>query len=178
MQRVGKDPMEIPKGVTMKIDGRTVSVKGPKGEQSFIAPQGISISMDEGSFQVARDNNSRHLKACHGMTFRLIRNMILGVTEGFKKELEIQGVGYKAALAGKNLKLDLAFSHDIVFEPPKGITIQVPKPTHIVIEGIDKQQVGQVAANIRSYRPPEPYKGKGIRYLGEQIIRKEGKTGK
>ena len=177
MQRIGKDPIPIPKEVTLNLKGQNVAVKGPKGELKWVVPECITLKHEDGQLILTRLDEVKHTKSCHGMAHRLIGNMIIGVTEGFKRELEIQGVGYRALMEGKRLKLDLQFSHPIYYDPPQGVNIDSPKPTIVIISGIDKQKVGQAAANIRSFRPPEPYKGKGIRYAGEQIRRKEGKTG-
>ena len=177
MQRIGKDPITVPGGVNVSVKGQSVNVKGGKGQLDFDVPEGVDMQFKDGVLTLTRQTESKHHKSCHGMAFRVISNMIIGVTEGFKKELEIQGVGYRAQMQGKNLKLDLQFSHPIEFIPPAGVSLEVPKPTSVIISGIDKQKVGQAAAEIRSYRPPEPYKGKGIRYVGEHVIRKEGKTG-
>ncbi|MBN1515969.1 50S ribosomal protein L6 [Candidatus Sumerlaeota bacterium] len=178
MQRIGKDPIEIPSGVTLTLKERDVTVKGPKGQLNWSIPDGLGVELDGSTLQLSRPNETKHMKSCHGMAFRLISNMITGVTKGFRRELEIQGVGYRAQMEGKRLKLDLQFSHDLYFDPPEGVSLETPKPTTIIVSGIDKQKVGQAAAHIRGYRPPEPYKGKGIRYVGEYVRRKEGKSGK
>jgi large subunit ribosomal protein L6 len=177
MSRIGKVPVEVPKGVDVKIDKNEVRVKGPKGQLEVTIPPRVSVAQQDGKVVVTRHGDDKQSKAYHGLTQRLIRNMVIGVTEGYRKELEIQGVGYRAALEGNKLSMQLGYSHPINFDAPQGIKIEVPKPTSVVISGYDKQQVGQVAAVIRGFRPPEPYKGKGVRYLGEQVRRKVGKTG-
>lgn len=177
MSRIGKIPVAIPSGVTVKQDKNEIGVKGPKGELSLVVPPRVSVSIEDGNIKVERHGDDKQAKAYHGLVQRLVRNMVIGVTEGFKKELEIQGVGYRAAMEGNKLTMQLGFSHPIVFEAPKGITIEVPKPTSVIISGYDKQVVGQIAAIIRGYRPPEPYKGKGVRYAGEIVRRKAGKSG-
>lgn len=176
MSRIGKVPVVIPKGVDIKIDRSEIKVKGPKGELNLVYPQRVTVKQEDGAVHVLRHGDDKQSRAFHGMVQRLVRNMVQGVTEGFRKELEIQGVGYRAALEGNRLNLSLGFSHPVSFEAPKGVTIEVPKPTTVVVSGYDKQQVGQVAAVIRQFRPPEPYKGKGIRYVGEVVRRKVGKT--
>ncbi|MCQ0970943.1 50S ribosomal protein L6 [Paracoccus sp. TK19116] len=175
MSRIGKRPVELPKGVTAEIKGQTIEVKGPKGTRSFTATDDIDLSLDEGSVSVKPRGLSKRARQQWGMTRSMVANLAQGVSEGFKKELEIQGVGYRAQMQGKTLKLSLGYSHDVNFEAPEGVTITAPKQTEIVVEGIDQQLVGQVAANIREWRAPEPYKGKGIRYKGEYVFRKEGK---
>ena len=175
MSRTGKQPVAPVSGVTVTIDGRTVSVKGPKGEMSIVLMDVVNAENGADGVVVTPANDTRFARAAWGTTRALIQNMVTGVSTGFEKKLAIQGVGYRAALQGKDVKLSLGFSHEVIYEAPKGITLAVPVPTEIVITGIDKQQVGQVAANIRSWRKPEPYKGKGVRYLGEQVFRKEGK---
>jgi len=175
MSRIGKKSVSIPKGVTASIDGQKVSMKGPKGELAFLATDDIVISMDDGSIAVKPRDDSKKARSAWGMSRTMVSNLIEGVTKGFERKLEINGVGYRAALAGKNLQLQLGYSHEVLYPIPAGITIQTPKPTEIVIAGIDKQQVGQVAAEIRAYRGPEPYKGKGVKYAEETIFRKEGK---
>jgi large subunit ribosomal protein L6 len=177
MSRIGKIPVQIPKGVDVKLDANEVHVKGPGGQLSLILPGRVTVEVKEGAVHVSRHGDDKQARANHGLVQRLVRNMVIGVTEGFKKELEIQGVGYRAAMDGNRLTVQLGFSHPIVFEAPPGIKLEAPKPTSIVISGHDKQQVGQVAANIRSFRPPEPYKGKGVRYVGEHVRRKVGKAG-
>lgn len=175
MSRIGKKPVELPKGVTASISGQTVEVKGPKGTRSFTATDDVTIAMADGSVTVTPRGTSKQARSQWGMSRSMVANLVTGVTEGFKKELEIQGVGYRAAIQGNVLKLSLGYSHEVNFDVPKGVTVTTPKQTEIVIEGIDQQLVGQVAANIREWRGPEPYKGKGIRYKGEFIFRKEGK---
>src|SRR5271165_4369397 len=175
MSRIGKKPVAIPSGVTAKLDGQTIAVKGAKGELKFTAPDEVSVSIDDGSVHVKPLSEDKRDRAMWGMTRAQIANLVGGVTHGFEKKLEINGVGYKAAIAGKNLQLSLGFSHDIAFPIPAGVTITTPKPTEITVAGIDKRQVGQIAAEIRAFRGPEPYKGKGVKYVGEFIFRKEGK---
>lgn len=177
MSRIGKNPIPLPKGVDFKLDGNEAHVKGPKGALSFKVPSRVSVATESGALVVSRHGEDSQAKAYHGLVQRLLRNMVIGVTDGFSKELEIQGVGYRANAEGSMLKLQLGFSHPMEYTSPKGITIETPKPTTIIVKGFDKQQVGQVAAEIRSIRPPEPYKGKGIRYLNERVRRKQGKTG-
>ncbi|RMD49246.1 MAG: 50S ribosomal protein L6 [Alphaproteobacteria bacterium] len=175
MSRIGKKPIELPGGVTATISGQTVEVKGPKGVRSFTATDDVEISIDGNVITVRPRSTSKRARQQWGMSRTQIANCVKGVTEGFRKELEIQGVGYRAQVQGKTLKMALGYSHDVEFPIPDGVTITTPKPTEIVVEGIDQQLVGQVAANIRAWRKPEPYKGKGIRYKGEFIFRKEGK---
>ena len=175
MSRIGKKPVELPKGVTASVSGQTIEVKGPKGTRSFTATDDVTIEVAEGSVKVTPRGLSKRARAQWGMSRTQVANLVQGVTTGFKKELEIQGVGYRAAMAGNVLKLSLGYSHEVNFAVPAGVTITAPKQTEIVIEGMDQQLVGQVAANIREWRQPEPYKGKGIRYKGEFIFRKEGK---
>ncbi len=175
MSRTGKKPVAPVSGVTVTINGRTVSAKGPKGELSLQLMDNVSVEQGNDGLVVGPANDSRDARAAWGTTRALIQNMVTGVSAGFEKKLAIQGVGYRAALQGKDVKLSLGFSHEVIYEAPKGITLAVPAPTEIVVSGIDKQQVGQVAAEIRGWRPPEPYKGKGVRYAGEQVFRKEGK---
>jgi large subunit ribosomal protein L6 len=176
MSRIGKVPIPLPKGVDVKIDKGEISVKGPKGTLNFTYPTRVTVKQEDGAVHVARHGDDKQSKAYHGLVQRLVKNMVTGVTEGFRKELEIQGVGYRAAVEGSKLNLSLGFSHPVVFEAPAGIKLEVPKPTTVIVSGHDKQQVGQVAAVIRGFRPPEPYKGKGIRYAGEHVRRKVGKT--
>lgn len=178
MSRIGKLPIPVPKGVEVKISPTSVSVKGPKGTLSVETHGRVEVAQENGNIIVRRFDDASQSKAFHGLYQRLIANCVTGVSEGFKKELEIQGVGYKAAVQGKKLVLNLGHSHPIEVDPPAGVTLSAPKPTEVVIEGADKQVVGQIAANIRSYRPPEPYKGKGVRYKGEYVRRKVGKTSK
>ena len=164
MSRIGKKPVAVPDGVTASVDGQTVSAKGPKGELKFVVNDEVLVKLDDGKIDVSPRDQSKLARSKWGMSRTQISNILSGVKEGFEKRLEINGVGYRAAMQGKNLQLALGFSHDVVYEVPEGITIQVPKPTEIVVSGIDKQQVGQVAAEIRKYRGPEPYKGKGVQY--------------
>ena len=175
MSRVGKSPIELPKGVTVTVDGNTVKAKGPKGELATEIVGGITVSVDGNIVKVERANETKETRSLHGTMRALVANTVTGVSEGFFKNLDIIGVGYSAELKGNSLHLKLGFSHPCVFEPPKGIEIEVPAPTRIVVRGIDRQQVGQVAADIRALRPPEPYKGKGIRYHDEYVRRKAGK---
>jgi len=175
MSRIGRKPVAVPDAVTVSIAPGNIAVKGPKGELTQTYSQDMTVSQDDGTILVARPTDRGEHRALHGLTRSLIANMVEGVTDGFEKRLEIQGVGYRAALKGKNLELALGFSHPVPIEAPEGIEFEVPQPTEIIIRGIDKQLVGQVAADIRKRRPPEPYKGKGIRYKGEQVLRKVGK---
>lgn len=175
MSRIGKKPVALPQGVTATVDGQTVTAKGPKGELKFVVNDEVLVKLEDGEIAVEPRDQSKVARSKWGMSRTQIVNIVQGVKDGFEKKLEINGVGYRAALQGKNLQLSLGFSHEVVYETPQGITITVPKPTEISVTGIDKQQVGQVAAEIREYRPPEPYKGKGVKYAGEKIVRKEGK---
>ncbi|MBB3934782.1 50S ribosomal protein L6 [Aureimonas phyllosphaerae] len=175
MSRIGKKPVAVPGGVTASVDGQTVRAKGPKGELSFVVNDEVLVKMEDGSIKVDPRDDSKDARSKWGMSRTMIVNILSGVKDGFEKRLEISGVGYRASMQGKNLQLALGFSHDVLYPVPEGISIAVPKPTEIVITGIDKQQVGQVAAEIREYRGPEPYKGKGVKYAGEKIVRKEGK---
>jgi large subunit ribosomal protein L6 len=175
MSRIGKQPVPLPSGVEAKVSGQTVEIKGPKGTQSFTATDDVTIAVEDGTVTVTPRGKSKRARQQWGMSRTMVANMVTGVTEVFKKELEIQGVGYRAQLQGNSLKLNLGLSHDVDFPIPDGIKVTCPKPTEIIIEGQDAQQVGQVAANIRDWRRPEPYKGKGIRYKGEYIFQKEGK---
>ena len=175
MSRIGKKPVAVPKGVTASVNGQEVSVKGPKGELKLVLVDDVIAKLEDGSIEVSPREDTQYARAMWGMSRTLISNLMTGVTEGFTKKLEITGVGYRAAVQGSNLQLQLGYSHDVAFPIPKGIQVACPKPTEIVVTGIDKQQVGQVAAEIRRFRPPEPYKGKGVRYAGEFILRKEGK---
>jgi len=176
MSRIGLKPIQVPDGVTITIEGNTSTVKGPKGELVQHIPEGLEYSLEEGVFTVKRPNDSKQMRASHGLARALIANQVTGVTEGFVKSLEIVGVGYRAQVKGKVLDLQLQFSHPVEYPIPDGIQIDCPEPTRIDVKGMDKQLVGQVAAEIREYRKPEPYKGKGIRYVGEQIMRKAGKA--
>ena len=181
MSRVGKQPVALPDKVSVAIDRNTVTVKGPKGELSQVFNPDLSIRQGDGSVIVERPTDLRHHKALHGLTRALLSNMVVGVSQGFRKTLEIQGVGYQATMRGVNLQLRLGHSHEVIVEPPADIVFDVPQEsrgTIIHVDGIDKQVVGQVAADIRGWRPPEPYKGKGVRYLGEYVRRKAGKAGK
>ncbi len=175
MSRIGKKPVQLPQGVTATVNGQTVTAKGPKGELKFVVNDEVLVKMEEGEIAVQPKDQTKVARSKWGMSRTQIVNILEGVKNGFERKLEITGVGYRAAMQGKNLQLALGFSHDVIYETPQGITITVPKPTEITIAGIDKQQVGQVAAEIRKYRGPEPYKGKGVRYAGEKIVRKEGK---
>ena len=175
MSRVGKKPVQVPTGVTAKVDGQLVSVKGAKGELAFSVPEDVSVAFEGGLIKVDPRGESKRARAMWGMSRAMINNIVVGVSKGYERKLEITGVGYKAAIAGKNLQLSLGFSHDVNYPVPTGVTITTPKPTEILVAGADKRQVGQVAAEIRAYRGPEPYKGKGVKYEGEYIFRKEGK---
>ena len=175
MSRTGKKPVAPVSGVTVAVNDRIVTAKGPKGEQSLTLMDIVNVAQTDDGLVVEPANDTREARAAWGTTRALIANMVLGVKDGFEKKLQIQGVGFRAAMQGKDLKLSLGFSHEVLFQTPEGITIATPTPTEIVVTGADKQQVGQVAADIRAYRKPEPYKGKGVRYAGEFIARKEGK---
>ena len=175
MSRVGKKPVPVPSGVTATVDGQTVKMKGSKGELQFVVPSLVDVAFEDGAVSVRPKNQSKEARSLWGTSRAQVANLVTGVSKGFEKKLEITGVGYRAAMAGKALKLSLGYSHDIEYEIPAGITIVTPKPTEIVVSGIDRQRVGQVAAEIREYRGPEPYKGKGVKYAGEFIFRKEGK---
>lgn len=178
MSRIGKEPISVQTDVNISIQGRNVGVTGPKGSLDLDLPGEIDVRQEDGTVLVERPNDDRKNKALHGLTRSLINNMVIGVSEGFKKELEIVGVGYRAAKSGDGLELQLGFSHPVKVKAPEGITFDVPEPTQIIVSGINKEVVGQVAADIRSYRKPEPYKGKGIRYVGEHVARKAGKAAK
>jgi large subunit ribosomal protein L6 len=179
VSRVGQMPVGVPSGVDVKINGSHVHIKGPKGELEFTFSPVISIAIKDNEIQVSRPSDAREMRSLHGTTRALIQNMVTGVTEGFQKELQLVGVGYRANMSGSNLELNVGFSHTVVVEPPQGISFEVgERNQQIFISGIDKQVVGQVAADIRKVRPPEPYKGKGIRYKGEYVRRKAGKAGK
>ncbi|GAA2170618.1 MULTISPECIES: 50S ribosomal protein L6 [Glycomyces] len=179
MSRIGKQPILVPSGVDVKIDGATVTVKGPKGQLSIELPEPIAIEKNEdGSLNVTRPNDERKSRALHGLARSLVNNLVVGVSEGYKKSLEINGTGYRAVAKGKGVEMSLGFSHTIQVDAPEGISFTVEKPTLLHVEGIDKQLVGQVASNIRRLRPPEPYKGKGVKYVDERIRRKAGKAGK
>ncbi len=178
MSRIGKAPITVPGGVDVAIADGSISVKGPKGELSRELPAQITVRQEEGTLLVERVDDERESRALHGLIRSLVQNMVTGVTEGFHKDLDIVGVGYRAQAKGKSLELSLGFSHPVVVEAPDGIEFVVPQPTRIEVHGIDKQLVGQVAANIRAWRKPEPYKGKGVRYVDERVRRKAGKAGK
>jgi large subunit ribosomal protein L6 len=175
MSRIGKKPVQVPAGVTASVEGRKVSAKGPKGELVFVANDEVNLKLEDGAVVVAPVDKSKDARAKWGMARTMVENIMTGVSKGYERKLEINGVGYRAAMQGKNLQLQLGFSHDVIYEAPQGISIACPKPTEIVVTGIDKQQVGQVAAEIRKFRGPEPYKGKGVKYAEERIVRKEGK---
>jgi large subunit ribosomal protein L6 len=175
MSRIGKRPVSVPQGVTATVDGQTVTAKGPKGELKFVVNDEVLVKLEDGQIKVDPRDESKAARSKWGMSRTQIVNILTGVKDGFEKRLEINGVGYRAAMQGRNLQLALGFSHDVVYETPQGITIAVPKPTEIIVSGIDKQVVGQVAAEIREFRSPEPYKGKGVKYADERIVRKEGK---
>ncbi|MBL0375102.1 50S ribosomal protein L6 [Rhizobium sp. KVB221] len=175
MSRIGKKPVQVPAGVTATVEGQKVTAKGPKGELFFVVNDEVIVKLEENTVAVTPANDSKDARSKWGMSRTMVENIFKGVKDGYEKKLEINGVGYRASMQGKNLQLQLGFSHDVVYEPPAGITLACPKPTEISVTGIDKQIVGQVAAEIREYRGPEPYKGKGVKYAGERIIRKEGK---
>jgi len=175
MSRIGKKAVELPSGVSASVSGQTIEVKGPKGTRTFKATDDVTFNIQEGSVSVMPRGKSKRARQQWGMSRTMVANLVTGVTSGFKKELEIQGVGYRAAMNGNTLRLNLGLSHDVDYSPPEGVTVTAPKQTEIVVEGIDEQLVGQVAANIRAWRKPEPYKGKGVRYKGEFVFRKEGK---
>jgi large subunit ribosomal protein L6 len=176
MSRIGKNPIPVPSGVTVTVEGNTCVVKGPKGELRQHVPEGLSYDLADGVLTVSRPDDSKPMRGYHGLVRALIANQVKGVTDGWERKLEIEGVGYRAQVKGNVLDLQLQFSHPLEYPIPAGITIETPEPTKITVKGIDKQQVGQVAAEIRAFRKPEPYKGKGIRYEGELIIRKAGKA--
>jgi large subunit ribosomal protein L6 len=175
MSRIGRKAVAVPSGVTANVEGQTVKVKGPKGAMQVVLPDDVTAKMESGGVKVDPRNDSKRARSMWGTSRTLVSNLMTGVTKGFEKKLEITGVGYRAALQGKSLQLALGYSHDVNYPVPEGIAIATPKPTEIVITGMDKQKVGQVAAEIRAFRPPEPYKGKGVKYAGEYIFRKEGK---
>jgi large subunit ribosomal protein L6 len=175
MSRIGKKAVPVPSGVTANIEGQTVKVKGPKGTLQVVLPDDVTVKMESGAVKVDPRNETKRARSMWGTSRTLVNNLITGVTKGFERKLEITGVGYRAALQGKNLQIALGYSHDVIYPIPAGIAITTPKPTEIIVAGIDKQKVGQVAAEIRAFRPPEPYKGKGVKYEGEFIFRKEGK---
>jgi len=178
VSRIGKQPIPVPSGVEVKIEGSSVHVKGPKGELSSTFNEDMAIELEDGQIVVRRPSDARNHRSLHGLTRTLIANMVTGVSEGFSKNLEIVGVGYRAALKGSDLEMQLGFSHPVLVIAEPGITFEVPAPTRVTVKGIDKQRVGQVAAEIRGWRPPEPYKGKGVRYEGEYVRRKLGKAAK
>ena len=178
MSRIGRLPITVPSGVDVTIDGRQVTVKGPKGTLSRALHPDMTISREDGTLVVTRPTEQKTHKQLHGLTRTLVNNMVVGVTDGYRKGLEITGVGYRAALSGKKLQLNLGYSHQIEIDPPEGITFEVENPTRLAVVGIDKELVGQIAAKVRATRKPEPYKGKGVRYAGEYIRRKAGKAGK
>ncbi len=175
MSRIGKKAVAIPTGVTASVEGQTVKMKGPKGALEIVLPNEVVATLEKGSLKVDPRNETKRARSMWGTSRTLVSNLVTGVTKGFEKKLEINGVGYRAAVQGKNLQIALGYSHDVVFPIPAGIAIATPKPTEVVITGIDRQKVGQVAAEIRGFRPPEPYKGKGVKYEREYIFRKEGK---
>ncbi len=175
MSRIGKKPVELPSGVEASVSGQTIEVKGPKGSRSFRATDDVTLSVADNAVSVEPRGKSKRARQQWGMSRTMVQNLVEGVSNGFKKELELSGVGYRAQMQGNTLKLSLGYSHDVNFEVPEGVTVTSAKPTEITVEGIDQQLVGQVAANIRGWRKPEPYKGKGIKYKGEYIFRKEGK---
>jgi large subunit ribosomal protein L6 len=177
MSRIGKAPIDLPSGVEVSHDGNTVVVKGPKGSLSQAIDPRIGVSIEDGVLSVSRESDDRDVRALHGLSRALIANMVLGVSAGYSKELQAVGVGYRGALKGNTLELQVGYSHPVAIEAPEGITFEVPEPTKFIVSGIDKQLVGQIAANIRAVRPPEPYKGKGIRYVDEYVRRKAGKAG-
>ena len=178
MSRIGKAPITVPSGVDIKVDGQTVTVKGPKGELTQVLPDPITVTIEEGTLTVVRPDDHRDNRSLHGLSRSLVNNMVVGVTEGYKQDMEIFGVGYRVVAKGKDLEFSLGYSHTVPVEAPEGITFAVDGATKFSISGIDKQQVGQIAANIKRLRKHDPYKGKGIRYAGEQVRRKVGKTGK
>ena len=175
MSRIGKKSVAVPKGVTANVNGQSVTVKGPKGELSFLAGDDVHVKFADGKIAIEPGSDTKRARSAWGMSRTMVSNLMKGVTDGFERRLEITGVGYRAAVSGKNLQLNLGYSHDVVFPIPAGIKIECPKPTEIVVTGADKQKVGQVAAEIREFRKPEPYKGKGVKYSDEFIFRKEGK---
>jgi large subunit ribosomal protein L6 len=175
MSRIGKKPVPVPTGVTANVEGQTVKVKGPKGALQLVLHEDVKATLDKGSITVDPRFPTKRARSQWGTARTLVNNLMVGVTKGFEEKLDITGVGYRAAVQGKNLQLQLGYSHDVVFAIPEGIAIATPRPTEVVVTGFDKQRVGQVAAEIRGFRPPEPYKGKGVKYSGEYIFRKEGK---
>jgi len=175
MSRIGKKAVAIPSGVTASVEGQTVKMKGPKGALEFVLPKEVAAKMDKAGIQIDPRDETKRARSMWGTSRTLVANLVTGVTKGFEKKLEITGVGYRAAVQGKNLQIALGYSHDVIYPIPAGIAIATPKPTEVVVTGTDRQKVGQVAAEIRGFRPPEPYKGKGVKYAGEYIFRKEGK---
>ena len=175
MSRIGKKAVALPSGVTAAVEGQTVKVKGPKGALELVLHDDVSAQLDDGAVKIDPRAETRRARAMWGLARSMVSNLVTGVTKGFERRLEITGVGYRAAVQGKNLQLSLGYSHEVLFPIPEGIAIATPRPVEIVVTGIDKQKVGQVAAEIRAFRPPEPYKGKGVKYAGEYIFRKEGK---
>ncbi len=175
MSRIGKKPVAVPSGVTANVEGQTVKLKGPKGAMQLMLPDDVVVKLENGGIRVDPRNETKRARSMWGTSRTLVANLVTGVTKGFERKLEITGVGYRAAVQGKNLQLSLGYSHDVVYPIPEGIAIATPKPTEIVITGTDRQKVGQVAAEIRAFRGPEPYKGKGVKYANEYIFRKEGK---
>jgi large subunit ribosomal protein L6 len=175
MSRIGKRPIAVPSGITANVEGQTVKVKGPKGALSAVLPDEVAVKLDGGQIKVDPRSETKRARSQWGTSRTLVANLIAGVSKGFEQRLEINGVGYRAAVQGKNLQIALGYSHDVVYPIPEGITIATPRPVEIIITGSDRQKVGQVAAEIREFRPPEPYKGKGIKYADERIFRKEGK---
>jgi large subunit ribosomal protein L6 len=175
MSRIGKKAVAIPSGVTASVEGQTVKMKGPKGALEFVLPKEVAAKMDKGSIQIDPRDETKRARSMWGTSRTLVANLVTGVTKGFERKLEITGVGYRAAVQGKNLQIALGYSHDVIYPIPAGIAIATPKPTEVVVTGTDRQKVGQVAAEIRGFRRPEPYKGKGVKYAGEYIFRKEGK---
>ena len=175
MSRIGKKPVAIPDGVSASVDGQTVTAKGPKGELTYVVNDEVLVAMEEGAITVEPRKQTKDARSKWGMSRTMIENIVTGVKDGFERKLEISGVGYRAAMQGQKLQLALGYSHDVIYELPQGISATTPKPTEIVLTGIDQQQLGQVAAEIREFRPPEPYKGKGVKYAEETIVRKEGK---
>jgi len=175
MSRIGKRPIPVPEKVTATVDGQHVSVKGPKGELSATLVEDVLVKLEDGAIEVAPRDESKRAHSMWGMSRTIVNNLVTGVADGFTQKLEISGVGYRAQMSGKNIQLQLGLSHNVVYEVPEGIEVKCPKPTEIEVSGIEKQRVGQVAAELRAFRPPEPYKGKGVKYAEERIIRKEGK---
>ena len=175
MSRIGKKPIHVPAGITASVEGQKITVKGPKGELSYVVNDEIHLKLEDNVVYVTPRDETKDARSKWGMARSMIENIVEGVKSGFEKKLEISGVGYRAAMQGKNVQLSLGFSHDVIYHVPEGIAVAVPKPTEILVSGVDKQKVGQVAAEIREYRGPEPYKGKGIKYANERIVRKEGK---